>query len=76
MRKVLKSVFPFHVFAFVRYLKVLLRFSIILYFVSLFLLFFFCFRFFFCGKDDVLLPNAVERNFQSFNLSSAVQYYC
>ena len=63
MRKVLKSVFPFHVFAFVRYLKVLLRFSIILYFVSLFSLFFF-----FCEKDDVLFPNAVERNFQSFNM--------
>ena len=47
----------------------LLRFSIILYFVSLFLFFFFC------GKDDVLFPNAVGRNFQSFNLSSAVQYY-
>ena len=63
-------------FPFVRY-KVLLRFSIILYFVSLFLLF--CFVLFvvvfFCGKDDVLFPNAVERNFQSFNLSSAVQYY-
>ena len=37
--------------------------------------FFFLFFFFFCGKDDVLFPNAVERNFQSFNLSSAVQYY-
>ena len=71
MRKVLKSVFPFYVFAFVRY-KVLPRFSIILYFVSLFLLLFF----FSGGKDDVLFPNAVERiNFQSFNLSSAVQYY-
>ena len=57
-------------FPFVRY-KVLPRFSIILYFVSLFLLFFFS-----GGKDDVLFPNAVERiNFQSFNLSSAVQYY-
>ena len=31
--------------------------------------------FFFCGKDVVLFPNAAERNFQSFNLSSAVQYY-
>ena len=60
-------------FSFVRY-KVLPRFSIILYFVSLFLLFFFFF--FSGGKDDVLFPNAVERiNFQSFNLSSAVQYY-
>ena len=48
----------------------LLRFSIILYFVSLFL-----FIFFLGGKDDVLFKNAVERNFQSFNLSSAVQYY-
>ena len=63
-------------FPFVRY-KVLLRFSIILYFVSLFLRFFFVFVFvfFFGGKDDVLFPNAVERNFQSFNLSCAVQYY-
>ena len=53
-------------FPFVRY-KVLLRFSIILYFVSLLLLFCFLFCFcFFCGKDDVLFPNAVERNFQSF----------
>ena len=56
-------------FPFVRY-KVLLRFSIILYFVSLFL-----FILFFGGKDDVLFKNAVERNFQSFNLSSAVQYH-
>ena len=39
MRKVLKSVFPFRVFPFVRY-KILLRFSIILYFVPLFLLLF------------------------------------
>ena len=31
--------------------------------------------FFFGGKDDVLFKNAVERNFQSLNLSSAVQYY-
>ena len=31
--------------------------------------------FFFGEKDDVLFPNAVERNFQSFNMSSAVQYY-
>ena len=64
-------------FPFVRY-KVLLRFSIILYFVSLFLLFFFIVVVvvvFFGGKDDFLFPNAVERNFQSFNLSSAVQYY-
>ena len=30
---------------------------------------------FLCGKDDVLFLNAVERNFQSFNLSSAVQHY-
>ena len=72
MRKVLKSVFPFQVFPFVRY-KVLLGFSIILYFVSLFLLL--CFLFFFGGKDYVLFPNAVERNFQSFNLSCVVQYY-
>ena len=61
MRKVLKSVFPFQVFPFVRY-KVLLRLSVILYFVSLFLFLFI----FVCGKDDVLFPNAVERNFQSF----------
>ena len=66
MRKIVKSVFPFQVFPFVRY-KILLRFSIILYFVSLFL--------FFCEKDDVLFPNTVERNVQSFTLSSAVQYY-
>ena len=39
-RKVLKSVSPFLVFPLVRY-KILLRFSIILYFVSPFLLFFF-----------------------------------
>ena len=58
-------------FPFVLY-KLLLRFSIILYFVSLFLLFFF---FFSGGKDDFLFKNAVERNFQSFNLSFAVQYY-
>ena len=64
MRKVLKSVFRFRVFPFVRY-KIVLRFSIILYFVS----------FFFFGKDEVPFPNAVKRNFQSFNLSSAVQYY-
>ena len=71
MRKVLKSVFPFYVFPFVRY-KVLPMFSIILYFVSLFLFYFF----FSGGKDDVPFPNAVERiNFQFFNLSSAVQYY-
>ena len=69
MRKILKSVFPFLVFPFVRY-KILLRFSIILYFVSLFYWLFFS-----CEKDDVLFPNAFERNFQSFNLSSAVQYY-
>ena len=70
MRKVFKSVFPFSVFPFVRY-KVLPMFSVILYFVSLFL-----FIFFSGGKDDVLFPNAVERiNLQSFNLSSAVQYY-
>ena len=57
-------------FSFVRY-KVLPMFSIILYFVSLFL-----FIFFSGGKDDVPFPNAVERiNFQFFNLSSAVQYY-
>ena len=55
-------------FPFVRY-KILLRFSIILYFVSLFLFLFFG------EKDDVLFPNAVERNVQSFTLSSAVQYY-
>ena len=69
MRKILKSVFPFKVFPFVRY-KILLRF-IVLYsiFVSLF------FLLFFCEKDDVLFPNAVERNVQSFNLSYAVQYY-
>ena len=53
---------------FVRY-KILLRFSIILYFVSLFLFLFFG------EKDDVVFPNAVERNVQSFTLSSAVQYY-
>ena len=69
MRKILKSVFPFKVFPFVRY-KILLRF-IVLYsiFVSLF------FLLFFCEKDDVLFPNAVERNVQSFNLSYAVQNY-
>ena len=33
------------------------------------------FFFFFCGKDNVLFPNAVERNFQAFNLLSTVQYY-
>ena len=55
-------------FPFVRY-KILLRFSIILYFVSLFLFLFFG------EKDDVLFPSAVERNVQSFTLSSAVQYY-
>ena len=53
-------------FSFVRH-KILLRIGIILYFVSLFLVFFFG------GKDHVFLPNAVERNFQSFNLSSAVR---
>ena len=68
MRKIVKSVFPFQVFPFVRY-KILLRFSIILYFVSLFLFLFFG------EKDDVLFPNAVERNVQSFTMSSAVQYY-
>ena len=36
--------------------------------------YFYCF-FFFGRKDDVLFKNAVERNFQSLNLSSAVQYY-
>ena len=56
-------------FSFVRH-KILLRIGIILYFVSLFLVFF---SFFFGGKDHVLFPNAVERNFQSFNLSSAVR---
>ena len=72
MRKVLKSVFSFrcsHSFV-TRFFLVL---SIILYFVSLVLLFFFCF--FFCGKHNFLFPNAVERNFQSFSQSSAVQYY-
>ena len=58
-------------FPFVRY-KFLLRIGIILYFVSLFLV-----SFFLGGggggKDEVLFPNAVERNFQSFNLSSAVR---
>ena len=68
MRKIVKSVFPFQVFPFVRY-KVLLRFSIMVYFVSLFLFLFFG------KKDDVLFPNTVERNVQSFTLSSAVQYY-
>ena len=29
----------------------------------------------FCEEDVVLFLNAVERNFQSFNLSSAVQFY-
>ena len=52
----LKSVFPFYVFPFVRY-KILLRFSIILYFASPY------FVFFFGGKDDVLFPNAAERTF-------------
>ena len=55
-------------FPFVRY-KFLLRIGIILYFVSLFLVSFFGGG----GKDEVLFPNAVERNFQSFNLSSAVR---
>ena len=68
MRKIVKSVFPFQVFPFVRY-KILLTFSIIFYFVSLFLFLFFG------EKDDVLFPNAVQRNVQSFTLSSAVQYY-
>ena len=53
-------------FPFDRY-EILLRIGIILYFVSLFLVFFGG------GKDHVLFPNAVERNFQSFNLSSAVR---
>ena len=52
-------------FPFVRY-KILLRIGIILYLISLFLV-----VFFFVGKDHVFFPNAVERNFQSFNLSSA-----
>ena len=56
-------------FPFVRY-KFLLRIGIILYFVSLFLVSFFWGG---GGKDEVLFPNAVERNFQSFNLSSAVR---
>ena len=68
MRKIVKSVFPFQVFPFVRY-KILLRFTIILYFVSLFLFLFFG------EKDDVLFPNVVERNVQSFTQSSVVQYY-
>ena len=78
MRKVLQSVFPCrcsHSFV----TRFLLGFiSIILYFVCLFLFLFlllFIYFLFFCGKDDVLFPNAVERNFQSFNLSSAVQYH-
>ena len=49
MRKVLKSVFPFQVFPFVRY-KILLRFSIILYFVSLFLLLLLLMFYFFAKK--------------------------
>ena len=68
MRKIVKSVFPFSVFPFVHY-NILLTFSIILYFVSLFLFLFFG------EKGDVLFLNAVERNVQSFTLSSAVQYY-
>ena len=80
MRKVLQSVFPCrcsHSFV-TRFL--LGSISIILYFVCLFLFLFFLlllfiYFLFFCGKDDVLFPNAVERNFQSFNLSSAVQYH-
>ena len=71
----MRKVFPFYVFPFVRY-KIVLRFSIILYFVSLFLLLLiFFFLFFFCWKDNVLFPNAVEMNFQAFNLLSTVQYY-
>ena len=54
-------------FSFVRY-KILLRIGIILYFVSLFLVVFLG-----GGKAHVLFPNAVERNFQSFNLSSALR---
>ena len=40
-------------------------------FVSLFLLLFFFGK---KKKKDVHFPNAVERNFHFFNLSSAVQY--
>ena len=73
MRKDLKSVFPFSVFPFVRY-KVLLSFKYYtLFCFPSFIVFFFVF--FFCGKDNFLFPNAVERNFQSFSQSSAVQYY-
>ena len=71
----LKFVFPFQVFPFVRY-KILLRFSIILYLICFPIFIFILFIFF--GRKrrpDILFPNAVERNVQSFNLSSAVQYY-
>ena len=72
MRKVLKSVFPFSVFPFVRY-KILLSFNYYtLFCFPSFIVFVFVF---FCGKDNFLFLNAVERNFQSFNQSSAVQYY-
>ena len=52
-------------FPFVRY-KILLRFSITLYFVSLFLLSLLLLLFF-RVKDDVLFPNVVKRNFKSQN---------
>ena len=79
MMKVLQSVFPCrcsHSFV----TRFLLGFiSIMLYFVCLFLLLllllFFFVYFFLVGKDDILFPNVVERNFQSFNLSFGVQYY-
>ena len=73
MRKVLKSVFSFSVFPFVRY-KILLSFKY--YTLFCFPSFIVClFVFFFCGKHNFLFPNAVERNCQSFSQSSAVQYY-
>ena len=42
--------------------------------IIIIIIFFFVY-FFFVGKDDILFPNVVERNFQSFNLSFGVQYY-
>ena len=59
------------VFPFVRY-KILVRFY---QYYTLFCLPIFVIIFFFVGKDDILFPNVVERNFQSFNLSFGVQYY-
>ena len=50
------------------------RFFLGLVLCSLLFPYFYCYFFLAKKKKDVHFPNAVERNFHFFNLSSAVQY--